>query len=100
VASYLKDVKTWMDQNPREVVTLLWTNPTKIPMSQFASVFQKVGADKMVFKPSTSPNPLPINDWPTLGDLIGTNQRLVVFIGGLRPLPHTSVPNVETDPSP
>jgi hypothetical protein len=50
-------------------------------MSKFDSIFKKVGADKYVFIPSTSPNPLPMDQWPTLGDMIAANQRLVVFIG-------------------
>jgi hypothetical protein len=87
VQNYLSQVKTWLDKNPRDVVTMLWTNPDKIPMSKFDAIFKKVGADKYAFKPSTSPNPLSMDSWPTLGDMISANQRLVVFIG--TQIPHT-----------
>jgi hypothetical protein len=83
VQDYLQTVKTFLDQNPREVVTLLLTNPDNAPMSTFDGIFKKVGLDKMAFTPSTSPNPLPIDQWPTLGDMIAKNQRIVTFIGEL-----------------
>jgi hypothetical protein len=81
VQSYLQKIKTFLDANPNEVVTLLWTNPDSMPMSTFASIFKSTGADKYAFVPATSPNPLPMNQWPTLGDMIAKGQRLVVFIG-------------------
>jgi hypothetical protein len=81
IKTYLGKIKTFLDKNPNEVVTLLWTNPDNMPMSTFASIFKSVGADKYAFIPATSPNPLPMNQWPTLGDMIAKNQRLVVFIG-------------------
>ena len=79
--NYLTTVKTWLDNNPNDVVTLLWTNPDNIAMTAFDSIFKSVGADKYVFTPSTNPNPLPMDQWPTLGDMIAANTRLVVFIG-------------------
>jgi hypothetical protein len=81
VQDYLKTVKTFLDQNPREVVTVLLTNPDNAPMSTFDKIYKNVGLDKMSFKPATSPNPLPKDQWPTLGDMIAKNQRIVTFIG-------------------
>jgi hypothetical protein len=81
VQAYLTQVKNWLDNNPNEVVTMLWTNPDMMAMSKFDTVFKNVGATKYVFKPSSSPNPLPMDSWPTLGDMIASGQRLVVFIG-------------------
>jgi len=81
VQKYLQTVKNWMDQNPREVVTLLITNPDRQAMSKFDALFKKVGADKMAFVPSSSPNPLAPDAWPTLGEMIDSGKRLVVFIG-------------------
>jgi hypothetical protein len=82
-SSYLSTVKKWLDNNPNEVVTLLWTNPDKLPMSTFDGIVKSVGADKYVFTPKSSPNPLGMGDWPTLGDMIQANTRLVIFIGQL-----------------
>ncbi|KAF2669232.1 PLC-like phosphodiesterase [Microthyrium microscopicum] len=80
VQAYVQTVKTWLDNNPNEVVTLLLTNGDKIAMSIFDSIFKAVGADKYKFIPSTSPNPMPMDSWPTLGDMITAGTRLVVFI--------------------
>lgn len=81
VEDYLREVKAWMDKNPRDVVTLLLTNPDKVSMSTFDGVFKNVGLDSLAFKPASSPNPLGMNDWPTLGDMINSGQRLVTFVG-------------------
>jgi len=81
VENYLQEVKAWMDMHPRDVVTLLLTNPDKVPMSTFDAVFKKVGLDQFAFKPASSPNPLGMQDWPTLGDMLNAGQRLVAFIG-------------------
>jgi hypothetical protein len=79
--SYLQTVKTWLDNNPREVVTLLWTNPNSIPMSTYDSIVKSVGAGKYVFTPSSTPNALAVGDWPTLEQMIDAGTRLVMFIG-------------------
>jgi hypothetical protein len=81
VEDYLREVKTWMDNNPRDVVTLLLTNGDRNPIANFDAVFKTVGLDDIAFKPSTSPNPLAKDSWPTLGDMITAGQRLVVFMG-------------------
>lgn len=81
VVQYMKQVKSWLDNNPREVVTILLTNPDKFPMATFDGIYKQVGLDKMSFRPSTSPRPLAMGDWPTLGDLIGSGQRLITFMG-------------------
>ncbi|QDS69978.1 hypothetical protein FKW77_003015 [Venturia effusa] len=78
VEDYLREVKTWMDKNPRDVITLLLTNADRVPMSTFDDVFKKVGLDQMAFKPASSP--LAMDAWPTMGDLIGSGKRLVTFI--------------------
>jgi hypothetical protein len=83
VIDYLRTVKTFLDKNPREVVTLLLTNPDGAPMDKYDAVYKALELDKMSFKPATSPNPLPIDQWPTLGEMIAKNQRLVTFIGAL-----------------
>ena len=83
VDDFLKTVKEFMDKNPREVVTLLLTNPDNAPMSTFDGIYKRVGLDKMSFVPAGSPNTLPMDQWPTLGEMIEKNQRLVTYIGKL-----------------
>ena len=78
---FLGKVKSFMDANPREVVTLLLTNPDNVAMNSFGDVFKAAGLDKMSFVPDGSPAALPMDRWPTLGEMIDKNQRLVTYIG-------------------
>lgn len=83
VEDYLAEVKAWMDKNPREVVTLLWTNPDNMDMAELDEIFKKVGAEGMAFVPPNSPTPMKMEEWPTLKEMIDSGKRLVVFIGTL-----------------
>ena len=78
LSDYLTTVKTFLDGNPSEVVTLLLTNGDYVPVGNFSDVFASVGLDKYAFVPASEP--LPIGSWPTLGDLISASTRLVVFL--------------------
>lgn len=79
--SFLDTVKSWLDANANEVVTLLLTNGDSVDITEFGSTFAKSGITSYAFVPSSSPNKLSIDDWPTLGDLISSGKRLVVFLG-------------------
>ncbi|KAI0133912.1 PLC-like phosphodiesterase [Xylariales sp. AK1849] len=75
--TFLGTVKTWLDGNANEVVTLLITNEDAIDVNDFADAFKAVGLDTYVFTPDGD---LALEDWPTLGTLIANNQRAVVFM--------------------
>ena len=101
---YLTTVKKWLEANPHEVVTLLLTNGDYLDVGAFDQVFTKAGITDLVYTPqrappktrhrrgennATSTNP---EQWPTLGQMIAKNQRLVVFLDyGAKP---TSVPYI------
>lgn len=76
---YLTTIKTWLDDNPDEVVTILLTNGDSLDISLFGSTFVSAGIDSYAFVPSSEP--LAYADWPTLGDLIDSGKRLIVFLG-------------------
>ncbi|KAJ1711220.1 hypothetical protein COH20_000392 [Aspergillus flavus] len=78
--SFLGTVKTWLDSHPDEVVTLLLTNGDGFPVSRFDEVFTSARIKDYAFVPSSSPDVLAVDSWPTLGDLISTGKRLVVFL--------------------
>ncbi|KAN0129594.1 PLC-like phosphodiesterase [Lactarius tabidus] len=79
VLAYLKLVATFLNANPNEVVTLLITNPEGLSFqNQWAPVFQAANVIQWAYVPPL--NPMPINAWPTLGEMITNNQRLVIFI--------------------
>ncbi|KAI1826533.1 PLC-like phosphodiesterase [Xylaria intraflava] len=74
---YLSDVKTWVDANPNDVVTLLITNGDGIDINSFGDAFKAVGLDTYAYAPSGT---IAFDDWPTLGDLISSGSRVVVFM--------------------
>ncbi|KAJ8123411.1 hypothetical protein ONZ43_g639 [Nemania bipapillata] len=74
---YLSTVKTWVDAHPNDVVTLLITNGDGLDITRFGDAFKAVGLDSYAFVPSGS---LTLDTWPTLGDMISSGNRLVVFM--------------------
>lgn len=78
---FLVTVKRWLDAHPNEVVTILLTNGDSVDITEFGDTFAKSGIDSYAFVPSSSSNKLSIDDWPTIGELISTGKRLVVFLG-------------------
>ncbi|KAI0102742.1 PLC-like phosphodiesterase [Nemania sp. FL0031] len=74
---YLGTVKTWVDSHPNDVVTLLITNGDGIDITKYGDAFKAVGLDSYAFVPSGT---LAFDAWPTLGDLISSGNRVVVFM--------------------
>lgn len=75
--SYLSTVKTFLDDNVDEVVTLLLTNGDGIAGATFAAAFEAAGIDTYAYSPGKT---LSLSQWPTLGSLIDAGTRLVVFM--------------------
>lgn len=78
---FLGSVKTWLDGNPNEVVTLLVTNGDNLDVSEFASAFNSSGILPYIYTPPTSPDVLPMDQWPTLQQLIDNGTRVISFLG-------------------
>jgi len=76
--NYLKLVKTWVDANPNDVVTILIVNINNLPPTQWQSLYQSAGLDTVSFAPSKSP--LAASEWPTLGSMIDSGKRVVTFL--------------------
>lgn len=70
---WLSAVKAWMDYNPNEVVTLLIVNSDSFNATEFGPVFAATNIDNYAYTPTST-------TWPTLGEMIDANKRLVVFI--------------------
>ncbi|TFK35682.1 PLC-like phosphodiesterase [Crucibulum laeve] len=79
VEDYLKKVKTFLDQNSNEVLTLIFTNPENISVAEvWKPAFDNSGISDLAYVPN---EPIPKrDDWPTLGDMIETKKRVVVFL--------------------
>ncbi|CAI7678271.1 hypothetical protein N7533_002193 [Penicillium manginii] len=78
--SFLGTVKDWLDSNTNEVVTLLLTNGDSVEITEFEDTFSSSGITDYAFVPSSNPDTLGIDKWPTIGELISSGKRLVVFL--------------------
>ncbi|KAM6499914.1 PLC-like phosphodiesterase, TIM beta/alpha-barrel-containing domain containing protein [Amanita muscaria] len=79
VLNYLKKVKRFMDQNPNEVLTLLFTNPEgRSVLNVWKPIFDQAGLTSMMYVPPHVP--MKYNEWPTLGEMIDSGKRVVVFL--------------------
>ncbi|KAF2853994.1 hypothetical protein T440DRAFT_389084 [Plenodomus tracheiphilus IPT5] len=79
--SWLSEIKTWMDANTNDVVTILLVNSDDASASDLGSQFSSSGIDTYAYTPpSTSTIP---TAWPTLDTLIGNNTRLMTFVASL-----------------
>jgi hypothetical protein len=83
LSDWLAEIKTWMDNNPSEVVSLLLVNSDSATSGDLASEFTKSGITQYSYTPPSSTTPL--TTWPTLQDLISANTRLLTFIASLDP---------------
>lgn len=78
LSDYLAPVKTFLDANPDEVLSLLLTNPDAISVLDYAGVFDAAGLTQYVFAPGAK---LGLGEWPTLQAMIDVGTRLVVWMG-------------------
>ena len=81
VEAFLSTVKTWLDGHPDEVVTLLLTNGDGFEIADFDTAFNNSGLKPYGFIPSTSPDNLDIESWPTFEELISAGTRVITFLG-------------------
>lgn len=68
----LRDVKAWLDDHPREVVTLFVQD--EVTPADTAHVIEDAGLEPYVYTPSAD------GAWPTLGEMIDAGTRLVVLM--------------------
>ncbi|KDQ53667.1 hypothetical protein JAAARDRAFT_420469 [Jaapia argillacea MUCL 33604] len=79
VEAYLTTVRTFLTANPNEVLTLLFTNPDGLSYADlWDPAFQASGIADLAYIPPTVP--VKQSDWPTLGELIDSGKRVVVFL--------------------
>ncbi|KAI0308193.1 PLC-like phosphodiesterase [Multifurca ochricompacta] len=76
--NYLQSVKSWMDANPNDVVSLLIVNSDGFKPSDYDTVFKAVGLDTLSYAPPSATTSL--GSWPSLGSMIDSGKRLVTFM--------------------
>ncbi|MCK9924838.1 hypothetical protein MXD61_23720 [Frankia sp. AgPm24] len=67
-------LRDWMNRNPTEVVTLI-IQDNEVPASEIAGAVASAGLAAMVATPPEDPH----GRWPTLGAMVDSGRRLVVF---------------------
>jgi len=67
----MAQVKTWLDQHPREVVTFIIQD--EVTPATMAQVFEQAGLLPDVYTPTSA------GSWPTLGEMIDSGRRVVVM---------------------
>ncbi|KAF8560169.1 PLC-like phosphodiesterase [Imleria badia] len=77
-STYLATVKTWLDANPNEVLSILIVNSDDFPPTAYDAVFKGAGLDTMSYAPPSAS--IPASQWPTLGTLINSGKRLITFM--------------------
>lgn len=76
---YLTTVKTWLDANPTEFLTFVFTNPESVSMTDvWDPIFQSTGIAALAYVPPTTPTAQ--SDWPTLGSMLDSGKRVVIFM--------------------
>jgi hypothetical protein len=81
LASWLRNISSWMDKNPNDVVTVLIVDSDNATPAQLGAQFAASGIDKLAYTPpSTSVVP---KTWPTLQNLISNGTRLMAFVASI-----------------
>ncbi|RDB16526.1 PI-PLC X domain-containing protein 1 [Hypsizygus marmoreus] len=79
VVDYLKLVKAFLDANPNEVLTLLFTNPEGLSVQdEWKPLFDDASITPLAYVPPTFP--MKYSQWPTLGEMIDSGKRVVIFM--------------------
>ncbi|PWN32761.1 PLC-like phosphodiesterase [Meira miltonrushii] len=77
--SWLLQARNWLNANPREVLTILVTNPDSVNVTRWQKGFEYAGFNSTnVFSPSSQHTSR--NDWPTLGQLIDSGKRTIAIM--------------------
>ncbi|KGO67580.1 hypothetical protein PITC_094490 [Penicillium italicum] len=79
--NWLGDIKTWLDQNENDVITILLVNVNNATASELDSEFRASNITSYAYEPESLDSAPP--SWPTLQSMIDAGKRLVVFVPGL-----------------
>jgi len=77
-SAYLAKVKTFLDANPNEVVTILFVNIDNVAVSSYQALYKAAGLDTLSYSPPAAVTTA--GNWPTLGSMIDAGTRLVTFM--------------------
>ncbi|KAL2140446.1 hypothetical protein VTI28DRAFT_3797 [Corynascus sepedonium] len=78
ITDWLRQVKNWVASHPYDVVTVLLGNGNYSTPDLYAPFIEASGITKYAYKPAVVP--MAAEDWPTLGQLILSGQRVVLML--------------------
>jgi hypothetical protein len=73
LSTYLNDIKSFLDNNPNEIITIIFQNDTSVSANAIENDFNQAGLTNYLHTQNI------FSQWPTLQTMINTNKRLVVF---------------------
>lgn len=76
--SELETLQAWLKDNPYDVVTILIGNSDYTDVENFVPAITNAGLLPYVYEPAYVPQYR--SQWPTLGEMIIKNQRVVIFM--------------------
>ncbi|KAL8750489.1 MAG: hypothetical protein Q9199_007033 [Rusavskia elegans] len=83
LSSWLATIKSWLDNHPYDVVSVLLVNPDLATRSDFDGEFETAAIRSYAYAPkSTTAASV---KWPTLDELIASGKRLVTFVADIAP---------------
>ena len=80
LSDWLAEIREWMDSNPNDVVSVLIVNSDNNNAATLGGIFNSSGITNYAYTPSANKGPV---TWPTLGDMISQNKRLVAWVASL-----------------
>ncbi|KAF9280247.1 hypothetical protein BGZ88_012301 [Linnemannia elongata] len=75
LSKVLGQFKTFMDQNPNEVISIFWENAANLTPARFQTVYQAAGMTPYLYTQTAGST-----TWPTLASMISSNKRLLNFV--------------------
>ena len=90
LSAWLSTIKTWMDGNPNDVVTILLVNSDDASAEDLNAAFEAANITSYAYQPPSTTAALAT--WPTLQEMISNNTRLVTFVADLAPSTNTVAP--------
>ena len=90
LSAWLSTIKTWMDGNPNDVVTILLVNSDNASAEDLNAEFEAANITSYGYQPPSATTALAT--WPTLQEMISNNTRLVTFVADLDSSTNTVAP--------
>ncbi|OQE26404.1 hypothetical protein PENSTE_c005G07807 [Penicillium steckii] len=81
LSDWLGDIKTWLDENENDVVTILLVNSDNAGASDLNTEFKAANITDYAYEPKSLTSAP--TSWPTLQEMIDDGKRLVVFVPSL-----------------